>query len=397
MNLLNSKKISSKNITIISLVIVMVSALIMRLYMAWIWDKDPVIMTSLIEDDSFYSLNIAKNIAAGEGIGFTQGIPTNGFQPLYVFMMVLVFAIFENDIYTPIHVALTILSIFSVMTCYVLFKIVKRIIHNDIAALLAAVFWGFNPAVFYNSIGGLEGAIEVFFVSLIILYYLKNRHNMKVKSYIVLGILFGFAILSRTSLVILLFVFSLDILREARLEKSQGSFSDISYKFSRAGIVICFSLLVLAPWIIWNLNTFGSIAQSSGQSSYLQFHGGEISLSDYMLISVEKILIWSLILFNCFLGIMSEGPYPNFERVFIGLGMIVILFSLVIIYFRDKIFFNEIRNYGKAAFSHGWFYLLFSIIIFLFYTVYLWRVSWRYFLDIILLGIIFLCVSLDSS
>jgi hypothetical protein len=392
MDIPDLKKLIKRHFPLVILAIIMLTSFSIRMYMTWSWDRDPVTMTSLIEDDSFYSLNIARNIASGRGVSFSEGIPTNGFQPFYVFIMVPVYSLFGNDIYTPIHIALTILTIFSVMTCAVIFHIVKRIINNDIAAIFAACIWAFNPCVFYNSLGGLEGAVEVFFVSLIILYYLKIRNKTEISSYIGLGFLFGLAIFARTSTIILLGAILLDILLNVRADKSAKSFYKIYFKLSRAGIVICFALLILAPWLIWNLITFGTIAQSSGQASYLQFHHSEVSLGEYIGISIDNILLWSLILVNCFLGIMSKGPYPVLELIFITGLIMLSIFFLIICYFKNKYIFNRILYYGKKVFSNSWFYILFSVIIFLFYTVYLWRVSWRYFLDIILLGVIFIGV-----
>ena len=45
-------------------------------------------------DDSFYAFQIARNIAGGHGPTFDGVNLTNGFQPLYVAMLVPVFVLF---------------------------------------------------------------------------------------------------------------------------------------------------------------------------------------------------------------------------------------------------------------------------------------------------------------
>jgi hypothetical protein len=86
-------KYSYKKILIIALLI----NLAFRLYIAF----QPIefIDSKFLPDDAYLSLTIAKNIAEGLGPSYS-GEYTNGFQPLYVFIMVPVFSIIQNDLIT---------------------------------------------------------------------------------------------------------------------------------------------------------------------------------------------------------------------------------------------------------------------------------------------------------
>ena len=58
-------------------------------------------------DDSFYAFKIAQNIASGHGATFDGVHPTNGFQPLYVFLLVPLFWLFGSNLVAPIYAAKT--------------------------------------------------------------------------------------------------------------------------------------------------------------------------------------------------------------------------------------------------------------------------------------------------
>ncbi|MGB5105870.1 MAG: hypothetical protein WBP29_04150 [Candidatus Zixiibacteriota bacterium] len=50
-----------------------------------------------IPDDAYLSLNIARNIAKGLGPLYGSDF-TNGFQPLYVFIVAPIYAVFSHDL-----------------------------------------------------------------------------------------------------------------------------------------------------------------------------------------------------------------------------------------------------------------------------------------------------------
>lgn len=78
-----------------------------------------------IPDDSYLSLTIAKNIANGLGPIYGNDY-TNGFQPLYVFVMVPVYMIFNSDLITPIKASLVILIIFDTLSLFFLLKLLSE-------------------------------------------------------------------------------------------------------------------------------------------------------------------------------------------------------------------------------------------------------------------------------
>jgi hypothetical protein len=165
-------------------------------------------------EDTFYSLNIAKNISHGLGWTFDGVIHTNGFQPLYVFMMVPIYWIFKSNLIAPIYIALTILAVFNVLTGYLLYKISNHITKNEVISIIVTCVWLFNPAIARNGTNGLETGLSTFFFALCIYYYLLHIRTSEINrksnyEYMYFGLLLGIAYLARVDniFVILLVVF----------------------------------------------------------------------------------------------------------------------------------------------------------------------------------------------
>ena len=56
-------------------------------------DYRSLIGNDVYPDDAFYYLRIAQNLVGGRGLTFDGAAPTNGFQPLYLLMVVPVVAL----------------------------------------------------------------------------------------------------------------------------------------------------------------------------------------------------------------------------------------------------------------------------------------------------------------
>jgi hypothetical protein len=59
--------------------------------------RNPEPVTTAFDEDAYYQFAVARNVAAGHGITAGHGEPTNGFQPLWTFLLVPAFALFGSD------------------------------------------------------------------------------------------------------------------------------------------------------------------------------------------------------------------------------------------------------------------------------------------------------------
>ena len=143
-----------------------------RLYISWL--DIEILFQKCLVDDAFFYFGIAKNIAAGNGATFDGSIMTNGFHPIYALLLVPIFWFSLGNPEIPVHVALTILSVFNVLTGYIIFLIVRKI-SGRIAGLFGAFLWLFNPFVILIALNGVEVGVAVFFISLCIYVHLEDK------------------------------------------------------------------------------------------------------------------------------------------------------------------------------------------------------------------------------
>jgi hypothetical protein len=82
---------------------------LVRFVLAWLPEK---YLFYLVSDDAYYYFAIARNLVT-RGILSADGITlTNGFHPLWLFVITPVFALFKSYHWLAIHFALTFSAVF---------------------------------------------------------------------------------------------------------------------------------------------------------------------------------------------------------------------------------------------------------------------------------------------
>ena len=214
-------------------------------------------------DDSFYAFQIARSISEGHGPTFDGVHLTNGFQPLYVLMLVPVFSLAGTDPITPIYAALVLLALLTVATAIPLYNIVRRYVRPP-AALAATGLWLFSPIVIRQSANGLETALALFLLSLAVWFYLDRVRSSEHPSrgaFVKLGLLLGLCALARVDLVLLAFSIVLDYLLLLRRRGAHNG--------ELRGIVTsaAVALIIYSPWMLYGVFAVGSPFQESGTAT----------------------------------------------------------------------------------------------------------------------------------
>lgn len=215
----------------------------------------------LLCDDGYYYFELARNAAHGEGFTFDSLHPTNGFHPLWAWILVPIFFLFKNSPWLPVHLALSLCALFSVGTALIIYQLFKR--HElTLGGELASYVWLFNPYTVILSFRGLEGPLNTLLLALSIFFLDKIRQdkNYSYKEMKILGITVGLTLLSRTDNIFWLAVIIIFITRDLFALKNWKLYLQKGFYFG--GIVF----VVVSPWIIWNLITFHTIAQTSYQA-----------------------------------------------------------------------------------------------------------------------------------
>ncbi len=218
-------------------------------------------------DDSFYAFQIARNIAHGEGATFDGIHATNGFQPLYVGVLVPLYWISGDNPTLPIHLALIISALLTVATAFVLYRLVARRA-SETAALIVAGAWSFSPIVIRQAANGLETALSLFACALAVDFYLARVRwvgSPSRRTFLALGALLGFAILARVDLGFLALAMCLDYLLVVRARMRAENVA-LAWRGNVATAVAA-GVLVCLPWAVYGIASVGSPVSESGRAT----------------------------------------------------------------------------------------------------------------------------------
>src|SRR5262245_7946515 len=218
-------------------------------------------------DDSFYAFQIARNIAHGEGATFDGIHATNGFQPLYVGVLVPLYWIAGSSSTLPIHLALIISALLTVASAFILYRLVAR--HaSETAALIVASAWAFSPIVIRQAANGLETALSLFTCALAVDFYLhriRSAPSPSRRTFLALGALLGFAMLARVDLGFLALAMCLDylVVTRARMRREGVTLPWRGHVATAAvaGLIVCL------PWAIYGMASVGSPLSESGRAT----------------------------------------------------------------------------------------------------------------------------------
>jgi hypothetical protein len=358
----------------------LLTGFLLRLYLVW---RPFMYLDNLfIPDDAYISLKIAKNLASGLGMTFDGIHLTNGFQCLYAFLLTPFYLFCADDIITPIHIALTFSSLCDIVTLILVYKIVLRLSDKS-SALFSAFLWCFSPSIISNTLNGLETSLNVLLIAACTYFYItKIREKETVHLYhLILGLLLGFLLLARIDSIFFVLAVCLDLLwinRPLAHAIKQKSFLKNIARITIGGLVI------LVPWWLIELYYLQSLIPESFKS--LQIHlsfrpiflGWNFFLSLYHLANFP-FLAGSRLKFH-FFALMAS------KQLVTQLIVLTILFLII-----GSLVYGLQRFLKKTTTGNVIFLLVYSLLLFLFYNLYL-PVFWffkRYYHPIALTIVIY--------
>lgn len=229
--------------------------LLFRLVLAWL---PKAYFYYLISDDSYYYFSIAKNLV-NRGMLSADGITlTNGFHPLWLFVITPVYLIFHSFPWFSIHLVITISACFDTAAAFFICKTLEKLGKAGIG-FWAAGFYLINPYGLLHTMDGLETAQNNFFLALLVFLSIKATSEWLKSGWFLFGAVCGLALLSRTDSVFVIAVLWGYLFWRDR---------DLLSLLKTTAVA---SLLVL-PWVIYNFTTFGTLVQTSGTSYPYQYH-----------------------------------------------------------------------------------------------------------------------------
>ncbi|HPQ71696.1 MAG TPA: glycosyltransferase family 39 protein [bacterium] len=205
-------------------------------------------------DDAYYTLTIARHVAGGEGITY-GGYATNGFQPLYGFLMTPVMAVFGAHPDLCLRLALLLMACASAGLLALVYRLTARLV-DERAAVVAGCLYVGNANLIVHSMSGLETPLHALLFWGTIAFYLRLRDDETPRRLLLMSVLLALTAYARFDAVFLFFAVGLDWLWRHRREP---------LRMMRGGLTIFLpALALLTPWFVWSKAATGSFFQSSG-------------------------------------------------------------------------------------------------------------------------------------
>ncbi len=334
-------------------------------------------------DDSYYYYRIAQNISNGYGSTFDQINFTNGYQPLVLLFLVLIFSFFDKDLLLPVVISQIIFSLISTIAAYFTFVLVRKLTNKTFPALLSTFLLFLNPVIIAFNFKALETNFYWLFLILTVLFYSKFVHNQNNLSYrFLFGILIAISALSRLDGAFYIVAFVIYLIFSFRMNLLMRIKSVVA-----SGLGFC---VLFIPYLVYNFLTFDHVIPISGRAKV--FHNHKLVLSqvgdywtlDFILYELKRFFYP----FN--FDLFANRGFGLFEQIFAYVIFILLLIGFI--YFIKKKYFIRTLNYFKG---YG-FLILFLFIHYSYYTLYFWEYRFYYYFPEIITLIVLFSISLNE-
>ncbi|TAL69762.1 MAG: hypothetical protein EPN82_03840 [Bacteroidetes bacterium] len=311
-----------------------------------------------IIEDAYYTFSVAKNLAHGNGVTVDGETLTNGFQPLYTFIIVPAFAVTNND-FVSVRIIFIFLVLIFILSAYLFAVIIRDSFSGSLKIGKQELFWiSFltymsSTLFFKNQLNGLETGLIFLFLLILIRYYQKIE-IFNFKNIIILGIIQGLLVLTRIDAVFLVILFFTYLLfKKEIILKKRFTFAIIS------GLI---AIVISSPWWWYNYNYFNSIMPTSGQAQF----GFEINFLRFLntLSAISQNLVPDTYTFDRFI----PGGFVGILFRLVIFGFIIIILKLKLPGSIKKL--KENVNFNKRTLEILYITLLYSILLALYYLLF---------------------------
>jgi len=224
------------------------------------------LVANVIPDDGFYYFKIARNIVEGAGSTFDGVEITNGYHPLWMVVILPLFALFGDD--AAMRLSLMLCGALFIGSGAVLWSIAYRWGLSRTARMIGLGFWLYNPFLIFEMMNGLETALATFL--LLATFLMIEIRGTTVRGTLFVGLLMGAAVLARLDFAIYAVGFfgwyavRPSVARPERLRQLAA------YSFAVAALFL--------PWFTFNFIAYDMVATSA--SSINPMVTRELILSD---------------------------------------------------------------------------------------------------------------------
>jgi len=224
---------------------------------------DATVFLKPLSEDGYYSLAVARNIAAGHGVTIDGVTPTNGFQPLLTFIQAGCFALARGSDLLALRFVLLLYWLLYLGTGAMLGWIAAEA--EDVperkltAALATTLIYLGASYLFLHHFNGLETGLLLFLLA----SAWRFRQSGRAESWLGLALfggLLGLAVLARIDGS---FIVLVTCVWELCRSRKRG----FLVALARPCVIGAMAVAVSSPWWIYNVVGFGSVMPISGTAT----------------------------------------------------------------------------------------------------------------------------------
>lgn len=235
------------------------------LWLAGWWARGWISAWPRFQDDAYYYLVIARNAAAGHGFTMDQLSATNGFQPLWQWLLVGLAWLCGGDVGGFLAAAQVLSVLLFVAAAGLLCGFARARLGPEPALLAALVM--LLPRFLNIALSGMESSLVILIECLVVLEATRSRALVRgapSASDARLGALLGLLMLARLDSVFVLLAFAVQIGLHG-LRHGEGGLAQRGVRVAMQGLALFWpALLLVTPYLAWNALVFGSVVPISG-------------------------------------------------------------------------------------------------------------------------------------
>lgn len=250
-----------------------------------------------LQEDGYYSLTVARNIALGNGITIDGTMKTSGFQPLVTIASSLCFVASGGDRILGLRFYLVLSLLAHAIAAWVFAQIVARLVSDGKARSWqpAVQLWYLTSLYMFTlHFNGLETGVLLLEYGLLLLHLLVMPSEASRSWTIKLGALLGLMILTRIDVLVPASALLLWMLVRWKTVRKRDSWL----------AVVCMGMIIL-PWFAYIYTTFGTIMPSGGAAQTSMVFTTERIEQAFMNIA-ESIVPFAFLRFHLFSTFWGE-------------------------------------------------------------------------------------------
>jgi hypothetical protein len=231
--------------------------------LAWVWISPIGALAFRASDDAFYYFQVARNWTAGAGPTFDGIHPTNGFHPLWMLLLLPIYAGLGADPEIALRAVYTLIVLVGGATAWVAYRAFSW--HVGRAAAAVTLLLLASPPFLNPLVNGLETGL-LLLVSFLFLDLAARRDLLRTgvgaAADALLGALLGLLFLARLdSAFLVLAAFVAVVVRWAGEGATRRPLGALMLKLLRTGAV---AASYAVPYVLWNVTQFGHTMPISG-------------------------------------------------------------------------------------------------------------------------------------